>query len=140
MPFRLIRKNGPYPPAGYTFTDSRTGRKFDGLDTDFKGQIVRIVEHRFANPQKYPLEKHEFFDAEYVGREIEEFTCLRLGFDKRYCEDSDKPTRRKAELPTNGSPPNCPACGKIMIPRVCSTCGGHKVKGWRCPACYSEIA
>ncbi len=140
MPFRLIRRDGNWPPAGWVFQDPRTGQKFDGMSADFKAQVLNVITHRFANAKKYDPSKHEFFDYESVAVELEEYTCLRLGQDKRYCFDTEKSTRRTVEAPIDGSEPNCPACGNLMVKKKCATCSGIKYKGWQCPRCYSEIA
>lgn len=138
MPWRLIRRNGPWPPAGYVFQDPRTGQKFNGLEANLKEQALRVIQHRFSNPQKYNPANQQFFDFEQVVLEIEAYTCLRLGNDKRWCHDTERQTRHNVEVPVDGSP-TCPACGNLMVPKRCSTCSGVKYRGFRCPKCYSEL-
>lgn len=137
---RLIRRDGEFPPAGFAFTDPKTGFKFNGLEAGgFNDQVRRIIQHRAVNPVKYPPANSQAFDFDAVAMELEAYQCLRLGNNPRYCFDTDNksPTRVYPASRINGVP-ICPVCKQAMSERYCPGCSGQRLIGYRCEKCHTE--
>lgn len=131
----LIQRDGPLVPGGYSYTDPRTGRKFEGMAITFMAQCKLIREHRLANPRVYSPADAKYFNLEFIGQELDAAICNRLGNNPKYCVDDQAQAIAAAAAATPPAPRLCPKCSKPMEPILCKTCRGHKIKGYRCPAC-----
>jgi hypothetical protein len=128
----LIRRDGAMIPGGYPYTCPRTGMKFDGFDAGgFGDQVLRIVKFRQTN--KHLFHEPEWTNADFVGNQLDEYQCLRLGNDPRFCYDGTLPpvTILKASVSSR----TCPICNVNLLEKLCSTCGGRKITGYTCPEC-----
>ena len=131
---RLISRTGSFPPAGYLFTDPKTGMKFE--HGDFKDIVSQIIKHRRANPRLYPPENAGDLDFNSVSNELDSYTVMRLHNDPRYCESGEPiPVSTEGlELMTMTAP--CPKCGCRMGWQIlCKTCSGKKRTGFYCADC-----
>ncbi len=135
MPFKLINRKGEFPTGGWLFQDPRTGKKFK--DGDFDNVVQQIRLHRLANPNIYPPEDGQWFDTELVSRELEKYTCDRLGNNPRFCADgvihpiSPAPDAKIVTMPTP-----CIKCGETQgRENYCASCSGRRVTGYSCVAC-----
>lgn len=128
---KLIRRNGPLPPNGYEFKDSRTGMAFPGMEGTFSDQVAKIISHRMANKKLYPASERHWTESDSVAKELDEFTCARLGGNATYCTDG-KPITAGQETRT------CTHCGAEMLAKICGTCSGNKILGWKCTKCGLE--
>jgi len=139
MSYKLKSRTGAFPPAGFPFTDPKTGMKF--TDGDFNDVVRRIIAHRRANPRLYPAEKFEFLNFDSVSAELDSFTCSRLGNSPNWCESGEPLTLE----PAPGSPiidlPNpCYKCGNLTgYEIICPTCAGRKVFGYICASCKAPL-
>lgn len=131
----LIQREGPLVPGGYSFTDPRTGRQFDGMAITFKAQCKLIREHRLANPRVYSPADAKYLNLEAIANELDIAICQRLGNNPKYCVDMQA---RAVAAAAAAAPRLCPKCGKPLEPILCKSCGGHKIKGYRCPACGTQ--
>lgn len=129
---RLIRRTGAMLPGGYPYTDPKTGMKFDGFDAGgFGDQVLRIIRHRMANKARYPATEPQFLDEAFVANQVDEYQCLRLGNDPRYCQDESQPG---INLPAVTADSKC-QCGGALLPRYCPTCKGQRIIGYICGVC-----
>lgn len=131
---KLIRRDGPYPPGGYPFTDGRTGFKFPGMEDTFYGQVRAIIRHRLANENLYPRNQPQFLSLDHVAAELDVYQCNRLGNNPSFCTDG---TIQVKSGPATNNP--CPACGTLMNARFCATCPSQKWIGWGCPKCGKTL-
>ena len=131
---RLIRRDGVIGPGGYPYTDPKTGFKFDGFSAGgFGDQVLRIIQHRRTNPTFYPPWNQEPFNETFVGNQLDEYQCQRLGNDKRFCVDENLPAVPAIKNPVPVG--KCAACGGDLIEKLCSTCSGRRVTGRTCTKC-----
>lgn len=136
----LIRRDGPFPPGGFYFEDPKTSQKFDGMSCTFTEQVGKIISHRKLNPKVYPVTDLKALNFDYVAKELDDYTCTRLGSHPRFCVNDKDPRLRPVNLP-NIVVPQCPRCGSALMPKYCPTCGGggSKIIGWHCNNCNIEI-
>ena len=127
--YRLIRRDGDFPPSNYVFVDPRTGMKFDGIG--FDRTVQEIIKHRKSNPTIYPTAEGKWTDYESVAIELEIYTCRRLGNNDRYCKQA-QPIAAYAATPSSGE---CPDCHVTLEPVYCATCSGKRITGYSCPNC-----
>lgn len=138
---RLIRRDGQIPPGGYPYQDPKTGFKFDGFQAGgFGEQVLAIIWHRIANPTIYTPNTIDLV-PEFVANQLDEYTCLRLGNDRRFCTDEELPKPKEVTRTEPAIVPgrNCPGCGGNLVERLCGSCGGRKVVGYQCQACGMQI-
>lgn len=130
---RLIRRNGAYPPGGYPFQDARTGMKFDGMSDSFSGIVNQIIAHRQANPNIYSPSEGKWFNFDLVADELDRATCLRLGNSDKWCRGVNDVTVAlpKAKV--------CPSCDVPLEEKLCPTCSGRRLVGYRCPKCGKDF-
>lgn len=130
--FKLIRHNGPQPPGYFAFQDPVTGQKFNG-EGSIRDVATRVAQHRLANAGKFDQGQ---LNLDNIVVEIDCYTCLRLGNDRRWCTDG-KPGNPTPVFRVSGK--ICPDCAVSMNERLCPTCGGRKVTGYTCPKCGKEF-
>lgn len=143
----LIRREGTWPSGGYAYTDPRSGMKFNGTEATFDGQVARIIQHRLSNFGKGKLYDPDregdgkYIDVSYVNQQLDDYTCLRLGNDRRFCIGTDEPEklRLREKYYQQKDLRVCPKCTATMNEKLCETCGGRRVIGLTCPACQFEI-
>lgn len=135
----LIQRDGPLVPGGYYFKDPKTGRVFDGMAITFIAQCKLIREHRLANPRVYPPSDFKSINLQSIGDELAAAICNRLGNNPKYCVDVQAQAHAAAvAAAVQAAPRLCPKCGKPLEPIYCRTCGGQKIKGYRCTACGTQ--
>lgn len=128
----LIRRNGPNPPSGWFFIDPKTGMRFDGNAILYDEQVAKIIKHRQANPNVYPATDVKALSVKDVADELDAFTCNRLGNNPHFCISAQpNPAKVGARY--------CPKCGSGMIEKLCPTCSGHRITGYRCTSCGTEV-
>jgi hypothetical protein len=113
--------------------------KFDGMSHMFDDQVKRIIEHRKANPVKYPPDDVRMLSFEVVALELETFTCQRLGNNPKYCGDgmSLVNINRPPIIPETRT---CPCGGTEFKTKFCPTCSGQRIIGFVCTKCGKEYA
>lgn len=132
MNLRLKIPNAAFPPGGYAFRDPKTGLAFNGMEATLDGQIEKIVRHRLANPRFYPLNEPHWLDRERVRQEI--FQQIHAKHPELFV-GYDAPPRQTIKVVVS-QPRNACVCGSIEAdPVYCKTCGGSKIKAWKCKKC-----
>lgn len=139
MSFKLINRNGAFPPGGFKFKDPRTGLVFE--QGDFYHVVRMVIAHRSANSRIYPTNEIEFLNFDMVSAEIDAATCSRIGNDPRFCE-SGEPLRLvpapDAKLVTMGKA--CYKCGNATgWETICPTCSGRRLNGYICEKCSAPL-
>lgn len=133
---KLIFQNGNRPPGWYPYVDPRTGMKFpSGLD--FGDQVKKIQQHRLRNPEKYPPTEPKFLTKDFIADELSEYTCARVNNSPVYCFDDKRPPAQPQSIAAAGR--KCDKCGGQLTDRICGTCSGYKVVGYRCESCKKDF-
>lgn len=135
----LKNRNGTIVPGGYPFTDPRTGYSFDAFTGGtFAGSVRQIIKHRLANPKIYdPVKDASSLSVDGVSKQLSDYTCARLGNSDEWCVDGVKIPAKVYQPPTYGKA--CKFCGSTdFVPVYCSSCGGNKLRGFKCAKCGKE--
>jgi hypothetical protein len=103
-----IKSRHVFPPGGWQFFQAETGWKMPGGKT-FNEAVKSIQTHRLSNP-RFGLSVTEL---EEVAKQLETFTCFRIGFDPDYCN----PEPEKKTLPPTPQPQPLPS-GEPSGPQV----------------------
>lgn len=135
-------QSAPYPPqGGYSFTDPRTGMRFDGLQSNAEATALKIIAHRSANKNLYP---EGGGDLASVIQEVyrQKFTThphLFLGYD---VPAAPAPIQKvAARVVAQLAAPRqltklCRFCSSAEFDEIlCPTCAGKRVTGWKCRKC-----
>lgn len=139
MSFKLLNRNGAFPPGGFKFKDPRTGLVFD--QGDFYHVVRMVIAHRSANSRIYPTNEIEFLNFDMVSIELDCYTCSRIGNDPRFCE-SGEPLRLQPDEGAIAEEMNkkCYRCGnKMGFPLYCKSCHGQKLSGFICASCKAPL-
>lgn len=137
MSKKLIRRDGAMIPGGFPFVDARTNQRFDGFEAGgFGDQVHKIIRHRLGNPNIYPPSEAKWFSFEAVANELDEYQCLRMAGDSRFCSDPNSEHAQQAAAHAAGV---CRFCGGQLKERLCPTCSGHRVIGYTCLKCGSTL-
>jgi hypothetical protein len=125
-------------PGGIPFTDPLTPRKkFPGMEVSTEDeQVQRIITWRRQNPAIYKDAK--WLDASLVLQELRQYQLNRLGNNRAYFTNG---TNLNIPLPVKQKEPSrpCPFCGATdATANYCKTCGGHKIKSWKCNNCGKD--
>ena len=124
-------------PGGLIFTDPRVPeKKWNDTSSFIDDRVKEVIAFRSQNPNIYDINKDSnFFDPAQVRDEIVMFNYQRLGGMPEYFINSDD-----VALQTHASQSNRCKCNVELKPRLCPTCGGHKVIGYICPSCGQNYA
>lgn len=131
-------QNAPFPPqGGYSFTDARTGMRFDGLHSNAQGTALKVIAHRNANPNLYP---EGGGDPASVLQEIyaQKFATHPHLFVGQEPAPQPQPTKKTQVVTVHpqaaaGRPCSCGANDWSAV--YCKACGPGKISGYVCKKC-----
>jgi len=128
----ILKSNTGMLPGGLIFVDPRVPeKKWDDSHTFIDERVKQVIAFRAQNPNIYDINKDaKYFDPEQVRDEIVMFNHQRLGGMPEYFINSDVVAKSNPTSQNN----RC-KCNVELKPRLCPTCGGHKVIGYICPSC-----
>jgi hypothetical protein len=104
------------------------------MSCTFDEQVQRIIKHRLANPKVYLPSDTEHLSPTSVAVELDDYTCQRIGNNSNYCTGgigTSQPARVVVRT--------CPKCGKALTEKICATCSGRRVTGYKCDVCKTEF-
>ena len=136
MMLKLKKPTDQFPQDGFPFTDPKTGFKVNGYEGTISMSAVKVAAHRRANPGIYPPSEPIWFDLASIGQEIMAqkhavMPWLFQGFGDSPNPAPPQPVVMKATF-------TC-VCGSMdFTPIYCQTCGGSKIKNWKCAQCGKE--
>jgi len=124
-----------HPPGNFPFKDARTGHPFDPNAGGMRDRIADVQKHRRANPTVYLSTEPQYFDANFIQQQIEDFMC---NLRPEICGEAPK-----LEAKVNVLEIPMFACAKCSATdwkaRYCPTCAGQRVEGFTCNACGNRI-
>lgn len=136
---KLIRTTGTFPPGGYSFRDTITGKVYEDSHTTFEERVQQIIAGRSANSRLFTDQK--YISHDYVADELSRQICARINNHPEYCTDGANPP---ASSPSNLVAPAgriCTSCGGSDLEvLLCKTCGGSKIEGLRCKTCGARLS
>lgn len=141
MMLKLKQPNAQFPAGGFGFTDPRTKRVWNGYEGTPQMTAVSIVQHRQANPTLYPPSETQWFDVLMVIQEIYAYKFQTM--PELFVGYGGPPITIAAVTSPAAQPPSglvC-SCGSTSFsPVYCATCGGQKIKSWKCNSCGKGTA
>lgn len=121
-----------FAPDGYPFTDPRTGFKVCGYQLSIDGAVSKLIDHRRANPSKYPASEPQWTDFSTVKQEY--LRHLHGQKPELFRPSSDAVVA--SPVMTNFDGEQCPQCGSTDLDiQRCVTCGGNKLLSKKCRTC-----
>jgi hypothetical protein len=131
----LIESSG-LPPGGLIFEDPRVrGKLWNDTSAFLEDRATEVIKFRMANPEIYnPDKDRDFFDREKVKQEIVQYNYHRLGGNERWFINQEPTTRKPSWFQALPTSKRCD-CGVEFEERLCTSCVGRKVIGYRCPKC-----
>lgn len=108
------------------------------MSADLRLQAKNVIAHRKANPRFYPPADLSQFSQDGVEREIVEQICRNR---PSLCYDDMRPNEPLESVNVPRVAPasrKCFKCGGSLEPVYCKTCGGSKVKYYKCKECGTE--
>lgn len=75
----MLKSRRQFPPGHFSYFQPQTGWSAP-LGLTFDQVVAALIKHRIANP-RFDLST----EPEMVAKELDEYTCLRLGNDPNYC-------------------------------------------------------
>jgi hypothetical protein len=120
-------QNAPYPPGGgFSYTEPKTGRVFDGMLGNAETTARKIIEFKKANPHVFPEGGGDLESTIQLiyAQKWETMPWLFIG-------GGDDPATPKAQPQTTVC-----ACGENdWNPIFCKTCGPGRITGYVCRKC-----
>lgn len=101
-----------FPPGGYTFFDPRTAW-YSSPGLTFWQTVDEIITMRKKNPR---FADQWSTDRDKVADELDYFTCIRIGWNPRYCISEKKNPRGRP--PSPWSQPSSGGAGGAAVARV----------------------
>ncbi len=130
---KTLRTSVGMPPGGVIYDDPRTpAAKWSDDHTWPTERAQQIITFRLANPNIYP--EPEWTNTDFVLAQVMEFNCRRLGNDPNWCIETSKPAPAPAAAPLS----RLCECGGTLTEKLCATCSGKRVTGYKCAKCGKE--
>lgn len=121
-------------PGGVQYLDPRTANaRWLDAHTFLPDRAGQVIKFRLANPTIYP--ERDWTQFPFVAQQIVDQNAERLNNDPQYF--IDMPTT----FATSPAPVEkvCPECNVALTEKICTTCSGRRVTGYRCLQCGKDF-